>query len=302
MRGVLRETLQRMWRCAGFVVVLVMGCLAAALAQPAWATPRAATGKVVFPTPAATPEPLVANQPLPLVPMLPGLVVASWRVDLDGFQPATPPSALPVFGPGRVLVDYAWGGRPRLTAQALLQAYRGALAAAGWHIDENQRAPAHLHAEYADQGRMLLLSLHTEGRVLHVVQWEPAAAIPSAALREALTKTGTATLYGLMFATNKGHVRLPAALPVLQQILKLLQDDPALSIEIRVHTDDSFQYFYARRPSDERARNIHYWLINQGIPAVRLRYHGYGQTKPLGSNQTAEGRARNRRVELVRVP
>lgn len=133
---------------------------------------------------------------------------------------------------------------------------------------------------------------------------QQAAASPSEpdGLRTALSREGRATIYGIVFELGKDRLRLPASEPLLQQILKLLQDDPALKLEVRVHSDDSFRNIYGHRPTQRRADEIVRWLIVHGVAPARLVAKGYGETQPVAPNRTPEDRARNRRVELVKLP
>ena len=169
-------------------------------------------------------------------------------------------------------------------------------------LDALPGASADAVARYTQHGRALWLKLRGEPRALHLTLWEPAAHLQPALLREALGQKGRVTLYGLVFELNKDSLRLPEAEPVLRQILILLQETPALKLEIQVHTDDSFRNVWGRSPSRNRAQEIVRWLIFHGTAPARLVAQGYGESKPVASNLTPEGRARNRRVELVQLP
>ncbi len=147
-----------------------------------------------------------------------------------------------------------------------------------------------------------LCTVRAPPAAMAVTLWEPAAHLQPALLREALGQKGRVTLYGVICELNKDSLRLPEAEPVLRQILTLLQETPALKLEIQVHTDDSFRDVWGRSPSRNRAQEIVRWLIFHGIAPARLVAQGYGESKPVASNLTPEGRARNRRVELVQLP
>src|SRR5262249_17069587 len=125
--------------------------------------------------------------------------------------------------------------------------------------------------------------------------------VQPSALRDAIAQKGAVAVYGIAFETNKDILRLAEAEPVLRQILTLLKETPDLKLEIQVHSDNSFQNIYGRRPTYDRARRIVQWLVEHGVDAARLVGQGYGETKPLVPNRTPEERARNRRVELVKL-
>jgi hypothetical protein len=157
-----------------------------------------------FPSPGETIEALTPGQPLPYVPLLPDMRVEHWRLDADAVEPLPPAVRLAYIGPPLVRLDYVRGGPVRSTARQLTEAYRSALARAGWVLDALPGAPADAVARYTQHGRALWLKLHGEPRALHLTLWEPAAHLQSAVLREALRHKGQVTL---------ALVQLPSASP-----------------------------------------------------------------------------------------
>lgn len=87
----------------------------------------------------------------------------------------------------------------------------------------------------------------------------------------------------------------------LNRLVKLLQDYPALIIEINAHTDNKGSDEYNMTLSENRAKSVLDYIISKGIAADRISSHGYGETKPEATNDTDEGRQTNRRVEFVIV-
>lgn len=102
------------------------------------------------------------------------------------------------------------------------------------------------------------------------------------------------------FAVDKADM-LPDSQPQVDQLLALLREDPALRLSINGHTDASGDAAHNQRLSEARARSVVAALTAQGIQASRLEARGHGQSQPVAGNDTDEGRARNRRVELVRL-
>ncbi|MBF0402202.1 MAG: OmpA family protein [Magnetococcales bacterium] len=90
---------------------------------------------------------------------------------------------------------------------------------------------------------------------------------------------------------NKDKVTLKSAASVLKQ-------NPALKVEIQGHTDNVGTDAYNQKLSERRAHSVMKGLVQQGIKKDRLTARGYGESKPVATNDTAEGRAENRRVEL----
>ncbi len=73
---------------------------------------------------------------------------------------------------------------------------------------------------------------------------------------------------------------------------------PAIQVRVEAHTDSSGADAYNLGLSKRRAASVVDFLVSQGIASARLQSQGYGETKPIAPNNTPEGRAANRRVEL----
>jgi outer membrane protein OmpA-like peptidoglycan-associated protein len=117
-------------------------------------------------------------------------------------------------------------------------------------------------------------------------------------LRERLDKDGFITLY-INFDTGSATIQQDSV-PQLEQVAKLLQSDPALKLEVGGHTDNVGTPDSNQKLSDARAKSVVASLVKQGIGAERMTAKGYGQSAPIADNRTEEGRAKNRRVELVK--
>jgi len=125
---------------------------------------------------------------------------------------------------------------------------------------------------------------------------------PSSASGETLNLGGCGTgdvivLEGVNFDFNKDSL-MPGASRILDGVVSELQTRPLIRVEIRGHTDGRGSAAYNLALSDRRAERVRQYLVQHGIDASRLTAHGYGKTQPIASNETDEGRARNRRVEL----
>jgi outer membrane protein OmpA-like peptidoglycan-associated protein len=106
---------------------------------------------------------------------------------------------------------------------------------------------------------------------------------------------------GILFERASATL-LPESMGELNVLVKLMKDDPALKFEIGGHTSaEAGSSAEANQLlSEQRANTVREKMIGMGIAADRLTAKGYGQTKPIGSNDTPEGRATNRRVEFVK--
>jgi outer membrane protein OmpA-like peptidoglycan-associated protein len=115
-----------------------------------------------------------------------------------------------------------------------------------------------------------------------------------------LVKEGMAiTLRGVYFDYNKATIK-PESRPALEDAAKILNDNPTIRVEIQGHTDSDGSDSYNLSLSERRAAAVVSYLVhNLGIDAGRLVSRGYGESNPVATNSTAEGKALNRRVEFV---
>ena len=104
-------------------------------------------------------------------------------------------------------------------------------------------------------------------------------------------------LKNIFFDVNKYDLK-PASISELDKVVLLLNDNPKLHIQISGHTDNVGQRAVNLQLSNNRAKSVTQYLISKGIQAGRLIAKGYGDTKPLASNDTESGKSLNRRTEL----
>ena len=114
-----------------------------------------------------------------------------------------------------------------------------------------------------------------------------------------IKETGRIALYGIYFDTDKAEIK-PASEPALVEVVKMLTADPTLKLYVVGHTDNAGQFSHNIKLSQDRAAAVVKALVSRhGIEASRLTPFGDGPTAPVASNKSEEGRAKNRRVELV---
>lgn len=124
-----------------------------------------------------------------------------------------------------------------------------------------------------------------------------ATLLPRQAIEQALGETGRVALQ-VNFATDQADV-LPDSLPQIDEIVALLEADPALRLAIEGHTDDTGPAARNRTLAQARAEAVVALVVARGIAADRLEAAGYGPDRPVADNATEDGKAQNRRVELV---
>jgi outer membrane protein OmpA-like peptidoglycan-associated protein len=100
---------------------------------------------------------------------------------------------------------------------------------------------------------------------------------------------------GVYFDTDQTVIKDPRA---LDQAVAVFKANPQLTAEVQGHTDSTASAGYNQRLSEARAGAVRDYFIRQGIAPKRIRATGFGETQPAAFNDTPEGRALNRRVEL----
>lgn len=122
----------------------------------------------------------------------------------------------------------------------------------------------------------------------------------AAAFSNDIRTTGHAAVYGILFDTGKAEIK-PESAQAIGEIASLLRNDAGLSLFVVGHTDNTGTVEGNVKLSQERAEAVMRSLVrDHGIAANRLRAYGCGQFAPVATNDSEEGRAKNRRVELVK--
>jgi formylglycine-generating enzyme required for sulfatase activity len=115
-----------------------------------------------------------------------------------------------------------------------------------------------------------------------------------------LDTKGFVDIYGIYFDINK-YVVKPESYAIIDQIVKYLQDNPKTRIMIEGHTDNTGNDKANQTLSEKRSKAIKDAIVKKGIDAGRLETIGYGASKPIADNKTAEGRTQNRRVTIKKL-
>ncbi len=115
----------------------------------------------------------------------------------------------------------------------------------------------------------------------------------------ALNTDGHIALY-INFETGKSDIK-PESQKIVDQIVEMLKSNPTLKISIEGHTDHVGNIQSNQTLSENRAKAIMNAIGSKGVDKLRLSSKGWGQTKPIDDNQTEDGKAKNRRVEIVKL-
>jgi outer membrane protein OmpA-like peptidoglycan-associated protein len=124
--------------------------------------------------------------------------------------------------------------------------------------------------------------------------------VNAAALASGLARAGHVEVPGIFFDFNKSDVK-PESQRALAEVAKMLKANPAMRVWVVGHTDSVGTVEANQKLSEARAASVAKTLVaNYGISATRLKGYGVGPLAPVASNDSEQGRAQNRRVELVK--
>jgi outer membrane protein OmpA-like peptidoglycan-associated protein len=115
-----------------------------------------------------------------------------------------------------------------------------------------------------------------------------------------INQSGRVSVYGINFDTGKSTIR-PDSEPALNEVVKLLQANPAWAMVVAGHTDNVGAQAANLTLSRDRAQSVISWLSLHGVAGARLVAAGFGDTRPVAENQDEAGRQKNRRVDLVKL-
>lgn len=118
-------------------------------------------------------------------------------------------------------------------------------------------------------------------------------------IADALNKNGYIALTGILFDTGKATIKSESE-PLLNEIIALLKNDKSLKLSVEGHTDNVGDKRTNEELSKKRAESVVKYLTGNGIDSKRLKFDGKGDSIPVADNRSENGRAKNRRVELVK--
>jgi outer membrane protein OmpA-like peptidoglycan-associated protein len=120
----------------------------------------------------------------------------------------------------------------------------------------------------------------------------------AAAMGKDIAATGKTIIYGIYFDTGSASIK-PESETALAEMVKLMANNPALKAYVVGHTDNVGTLEFNLKLSADRADAVVKALVARGVVQGRLKAAGVGPYCPIGSNATEQGKAQNRRVELV---
>jgi OmpA-OmpF porin, OOP family len=136
--------------------------------------------------------------------------------------------------------------------------------------------------------------------ILTVKEMKQEVTADASSIADELNKSGHIALYGIHFDTGKAAI-LPDSESLLGEIAKMLKENADVKLSVEGHTDNVGGAAANQALSEKRAQAVVAWLTAHGVAASRLKAKGWGQSKPVADNGSEDGKAKNRRVELVKI-
>lgn len=149
----------------------------------------------------------------------------------------------------------------------------------------------HLHID--NEGERYQLNIVDVGSMAQKLEFS------AGEMADAIRKTGHVALTGVLFDTAQASIKAEST-PLLNEVLALLRNDKSLQLSVEGHTDNVGNAKTNLDLSRRRAEAVVAFLVNGGVAPQRLKGVGKGDTVPVADNRTESGRAKNRRVALVK--
>jgi outer membrane protein OmpA-like peptidoglycan-associated protein len=203
---------------------------------------------------------------------------------------------------------YELGGTPGASMLQIVRNYQNAVKASGGQVMSDRMgtnwADTSLKLNKAGKEIWVLVEAHDNSYQLTIVEkqgMQQEVTMDAKAMGDTISQTGKVAIYGIYFDFAKANLK-PESEPALNQIATLLKQNPKLNVYIVGHTDMVGDAATNVRLSQERAQSVIAALAGRyAIAPARLKPFGAGSYAPVASNRTDEGRAKNRRVELVEI-
>ena len=249
-----------------------------------------------------------SNDP-PIFSRMPGFhIYRSEEIDFDRYEfQVGPDQKEAVEGRHFLAVYYADDGTRIPSALQIVRNYVNAATAIGgqkmYDFEDGGQLYVILKVVHKDAEAWAEVQAGGNGiYVVHLVEKQlmnQAVVANAESLAGSIRETGKAAVYGIYFDSGKTEVK-PESEPALKEIAGLIRSDPNLKLYVVGHTDNVGAFDYNLKLSKDRAVAVVNALVEKyDIPASLLKPYGDGPTAPVASNATDEGRAKNRRVELV---
>jgi len=242
----------------------------------------------------------------PLITRMPDYYISKYEVsEFAGFDP-TVIGGKDVHWEGK-MTSYGYsrkeGGRP-ITELQIVRNYESAIKQAGGKIlgGDERRVATEIRKSGALTG--VYVEVFNGGRdysltIVESLTMQQEVAADASVMRNDLADAGKTIVHGIYFDTASATIR-PESERALAEMVKLLNASPALKVHVVGHTDSVGNLDSNLKLSSDRAASVVKAIAARGVAAARLKSAGVGPYSPVASNDTDGGKAKNRRVELVK--
>jgi outer membrane protein OmpA-like peptidoglycan-associated protein len=227
--------------------------------------------------------------------------ISSCDKKFDSFEFLLPDGFKTQEGDKTKIEYYAREGAPLSSFLQIRRNYANAIKSIGGTVllDDGRRGT--FKVTKGGKETWIALEAFNEGRSyeLVILELEPMTQeVTADAMYSALNKDGSMALY-IQFDTGKSNIK-PESMAIIEQIAALLKAHPDLKLSIEGHTDNIGTPQSNKTLSTQRARSVMNAVVQKGIANGRLTALGWGQENPIADNRSEDGRAKNRRVEIVK--
>jgi outer membrane protein OmpA-like peptidoglycan-associated protein len=192
-------------------------------------------------------------------------------------------------------------GAPPVSELQIRRNYSNAITRLGGKLMQEDKFDAYLKLEKSGNETWVRVQVFDGAAEykLYIIEIEAMRQdVTASDMLKALNDKGFVALY-INFDTDKAVVK-PESQPVIDQIIALLKENSSLKVSIEGHTDNTGTLQRNKTLSEQRAQSVLNAVLKGGVEKERLSSKGWGQDKPLADNKTEEGKAKNRRVEIVK--
>ncbi|MFO0726229.1 MAG: OmpA family protein [Myxococcota bacterium] len=238
--------------------------------------------------PGPKPERITDDGDFPWLSRFPGAELSSTSRD-DGLFDISDTDQPEFLSGGSITKEYEGPGG--LSPAGFVYVYKAALQKVGWKIlrETTDANHARMLAHYGKGGRDLWAMFRIEAGAYSVKAQDLSWTLRADALKRGMDKTCRATIYGVRFDPATNHIA-PESVGLLERIAELIIENPGIQLEIQGHGE----------ASGPLAEAVRAWLVAHGIRGERVSAKGYGLTMTVESNDTPDGKALNRRLEILK--
>ena len=237
----------------------------------------------------------------PLVSRMNSYYISSCEKSFNSFEFMAKDGNKTVEGQKTKIEYYVKTGSPQASFLQIRRNYGNAITNIGGKVlyDDDRRGTFYVNK--GGKEAWIALEAFNDGRNYDLVIVEPAPMtqeVTADAMYSALSKDGFMALY-INFDTGKSTIK-PDSMGTVGQIAALLQAHPELKVSIEGHTDNVGTPQSNKTLSTQRAKAVMAAVVQKGIAPARMTAVGWGQEKPIADNRSEDGKAKNRRVEIVK--